>query len=183
MANKKYYFIRKIISVIIAVVLLLCSITVYGQNQGPYIQSKVIQRLDWMPKPEMGYDFALGREYNQEIFPYYAEDGTTDVLLNPNTDRLTILKLDKTGNITGSIDIEKELDYVGAFTKDEKGNIFVLYGQNTDYKDEESVRLVKYSSSGTREAALSFSQGNIDTVKPFDCGCSMTCLLYTSRCV
>ena len=45
MANKKYYFIRKIISVIIAGVVLLCSITVYGQNQGPYIQSKVIQRL------------------------------------------------------------------------------------------------------------------------------------------
>ncbi len=166
--------IRNTISIVIAVILVLLSVNAYGQDFEPYIQSKVIKRLDWLPKPEMGYNFALGREYNQEIFPYYSSNGTTDILLEPNTGELTILKLDKKGNITGSIQIEKELNTVGAFTEDEKGNIFVLYGQNTDFKEEESIRLVKYSSGGKREAALSFSQAGIDTVKPFDSGCSMT---------
>ena len=142
--------------------------------QSLQMNSATVERLNWVPSPEMGYDFALGREEHQEVFPYYGEDGSTDILLDSGADTVTVLQLDNTGAVKNRISIPKPLSFVGAFTKDEKGNMYILYGQNTNDPAKESVRFARYDKDGNLLNGISFSQMGVDTVAPFDCGCSMT---------
>ncbi|HIW48216.1 MAG TPA: S-layer homology domain-containing protein [Firmicutes bacterium] len=142
----------------------------------PTIQTQTVQRLDFVSRPELGYDFALGRDDPQQVFPHYGSDGTTDILLDQrdNGNVVTMLHLDLSGKIVSQITIQKPLPLVGAFTRDEAGDIYLLCGQGTSLPTEESVRLVRYSANGEVKDSISWTQRDVDTVRPFDTGASLT---------
>jgi len=108
------------------------------------------------------------------------EDGSISVF---DKDNVKIYEYSSDMTFIKTLKFTKELEKVGAFTKDNYGNYYIFYGKDVDGngKTEKNMALVKYSPSGEKlleswQQAYDINNDN-DVMKPFDAG---TCRLEIS---
>jgi hypothetical protein len=117
-----------------------------------------------------------------DVITIYGGDGSVTVTI-PIEERKTthIYEYDSSLKEQKTLQFQNEFDQLGAFTKDDEGNYYFFYAENTADKNKENMAVVKYGREGEKIKTYmlnSFALNSFDGVKiPFEAG---TCRLEIS---
>lgn len=143
------------------------------------IDLSIVKTIGIIPQKSapISVDSTTGYYDLKQIHTIVKSDGTVSVMDGrEKKSNLAIYEYNTAGTLKNTVEINKKMAMVGAFTADTAGNYYILYGKENDEGDRNShnIAVVKYSSSGKELNSFSLEAYPPDSFngvkKPFHAG-------------